>query len=280
MSTFITDPFGNVFSLSLNTSGQLTWEPAVEPPPPPPPPSSPTQANSGAALGFKRSQIIDAAHKRTDGRAKSLDVEAEYALALQEVALENRWWWRRKIVPFTITAGAPTYQLSGTSGIGMSDFQQAALNGFKIYGPGTGFSCPDPVFDIDVQDTIIGLQSLAPPGRPTRYFIVGAPGEMRVDPVPDANYSASLAHWSIPLYVAGGEDEVVTNVPAYLHALLIKRLEMHFCKSLLTEEPNKYKAVVAEYAELLGNASLYRNFSEGQVRSFANGDSNDSIRSA
>lgn len=232
------------------------------------------------SIGFKRSQIIDTAHRRTNGRAKVLDVDAEYATAVQEVALERRWWWRRKIEAFSITAGTTTYQLTGESSLEMDAFQQAQRGGFKVYGPGLQFSCLDPVFDMDEQDTIVALQAQAPPGRPNKYFIIGAPGEMRVDPVPDATYPASLAHWSIPIYVPGAEDEVVTSIPAYLHTLLIKRLEMHFLAFSATEEGNRYKIAAFEYAELLANAALYRNFAEGEVKSFVDADSSDSVRSS
>src|ERR1035438_3207852 len=101
MATYLTDPSGQYWSLSVDSSGQLAWTEV-----PPPPPSSPpagygggSSGSGGAASGasFSRAQLISLAAMRTESRASTLDQNSEFYIALQEICLERRWWWRRKV---------------------------------------------------------------------------------------------------------------------------------------------------------------------------------------
>jgi hypothetical protein len=230
-----------------------------------------------------RSQIIDTALRRTEKKAKALDANVEFATALQEIALEARFWWRRKIKSFTIQAGISTYPFVGDGSLGIGDFQQAPRDGLMILGPNGVIVQPEPIFDFKQQQMIKSFQSTQQASRPTSYFVIGAPGEMTLDPIPDRDYMASLSYWSVPIYTPGGaagEDEAIPSLPAYFHPILIKKLEMHFNAYSLGEGSAKYQAAAAEYQMLMNNANLYDNFSEGEVRSFAADNQEDSVRSS
>ena len=231
--------------------------------------------------GFLRSQIIDMAHRRTENRAKGvLDDNAEFAMALQEVDIDDRWWWRRRIKTFTIAAGQATYPLQGDGSLDIEDLQQIPRDGFKIQPSPKDIATLDPVFDLDQQQMIISFPT-TPAGTPNAYFVAG--NTLYLDPIPDGVYPASLAYWSVPVYQPGGaagEEEAIPNIPIYLHPLLLKKLELHFLAYSLGEDATKYKVAVLEYNDLKTTANLYNNFAEGQVRSFANGDQQDSIRSS
>jgi hypothetical protein len=248
--------------------------------------------NQNIVGGFSMSQIIDMANRRTELRGKSLDLNGELLTALQEVCMEHRWWWRRRIVPFTLNAGQSKYSLLNPSQIAAVDFQQMAKNGFKIFPPGQTqgaspnpvpgwgcrFHCPEPIFDADAQETIIALQSQFPAGMPCGYFITGG-GLLITDKIPDQNYPASIAYWAVPFYTDDDLPESVPLIPVSLHGLLIKRLEMHIERYIVGEDSNKYSTVAEEYGELKEKALVYQDFAEGRFQEVRTRDFNDAVQS-
>lgn len=248
--------------------------------------------STATTSGFSRTQIIEMANRRTERRGAPLDMGGEYLSALQEVCMERRWWWRRRIATFSLVAGQSKYNLLDSATLNMGDFQQVAKNGFKLFTPsatlGSGspvapwncpFTCPEPIFDADRQESVLALQSQFPAGLPCGYFMLGAEGMLVTDRIPDQNYPASLAYWAVPAYTDDDEDETVPLLPPSLHGLLIKRLELHIERYSLGEGSEKYEAVAEEYGELREKALLYTNFAEGEFREVRTRDHHDSIQS-
>jgi hypothetical protein len=234
--------------------------------------------------GFSWDQVIQFANRRTEQRGTSLDLDGELFTAIQEVCLEQRWWWRRRISLFNLVAGQALYDLTATSAgaINAPDLQQIAKNGFKIYTPGTScYGCPDPVFDVDQQDNILATQSLYPPAMPCRFFILaGQTSTLIVDPVPDQNYSCALGYWAIPNYTDDDQDLSIPLLPVWMQPVLIKKLEAQIERYSQSEEgPQKYEMVMSEYQRLLEKASLYRQFADGLVEDLRVRSHTDSVQS-
>ena len=178
-------------------------------------------------------------------------MNSEFYIALQELCLEKRWWWRRRINAFTIQAGVAQYDLTDSAGINAADLQQVAKNGFKLFYPGSTpngnlaapwnnmpYTCPKPIFDVDIQDAIVATQTLYPPSTPCRFFLTpGTITQLWVDPIPDANYPAAFGYWAIPNYTADSGDETIPFMPPYMHPLLLKKLEMQIERFTVSETP-------------------------------------------
>jgi hypothetical protein len=239
--------------------------------------------------GFSRTQLIELANRRSERRGISLDLGGEFLIALQVMCLEKRWWWRRRIAPFTLTAGQAQYDLSDSTGWDAADFQQMAKDGLKIYANNipqssylfgrAAFSCPEPVFDTDEQETILALQNQFPRATPQRYFIQQNM-IITFDPIPDANYPVSAGYWAVPNWTDDSSTEVIPLLPNYLHAALAKRLEMQIYAFSLGEGTEKYTAAAKEYEDLINMASLYRNFADGERREVRTFDSTDAVQSS
>jgi hypothetical protein len=248
--------------------------------------------------GFSWDEIVQLVNLRTENRGESLDLNGELYLALQELCLEKRWWWRRKVVTFNIVAGEALYDLTSTlAGAAYApDLQQIAKNGFKIFVPSTpqgGFVpglicdggipyvCPEPVFDADLQDVIIAMQSTYPPNVPSRFFLVpGQQSTLQVDPIPSLNCPAALAYWAVPNYTDDSSDLVVPLLPVWMQPLLIKKLEMQIERFSQSEEgPQKYTMVAQEYSRLLEKVALYRQFADGYVEDLRIRGHQDSVQS-
>ena len=50
--------------------------------------------------------LIEIADRRTERRGKTLDLDSELVMAVQEVCQERRWHWRKKSIRFQTSAGA------------------------------------------------------------------------------------------------------------------------------------------------------------------------------
>lgn len=174
------------------------------------------------------------------------------------------------------------------------DMQQIAENGFKIYNPGTPpvqpyptpfnnypYVCPYPVFDVDVQDTILAMQTQYAPNTPSRFFIIpGTTNQLIVDPIPDNNYPAALGYWAVPNYSDDDEDLNIPLLPAWMQPLLIKKLESQIERYSISDEgPGKYETVMGEYTRLLEKAALYRQFADGYVEDLRVRTHQDSVQS-
>jgi len=251
--------------------------------------------------GFSWSQIIEVANRRTEQRGTSLDLNGELYIALQELCLEKRWWWRRRVSLFTIVANQSMYDTTAfldttsptaATPINAPDLQQICKNGFKIFSTGTPpqigqivcpprYVCPEPVFDADEQDTILAMQTTWPPNVPCRFFII--PGQAQtlvVDPIPNLTCPAALAYWAIPNYTDDSEDLAIPLLPAWMQPLLIKKLESQIERFTQSEEgPQKYQMVMEEYGRLLDKAALYRQFADGYVEDLRVRSHQDSVQS-
>lgn len=247
----------------------------------------------GAIGGFSWEQVKQAANRRTEKRGDSLDLDAELYVALIELCLETRWWWRRRVATFSLVANQPQYDLTSTAGANAADFQQVAKNGFKIFYPGTPPQAPppnpwqnnpwigpEPVFDPDEQDAIIVTQTRIPPTTPCRYFIKpGSPTQLWVDPIPDAAYPAAFAYWAVPNYSADDAPQTIPLMPTWMQPLLIKKLERQILSFEGEAFAEKYEAATKEYGEGLERAKLYRQFADGFVNEFRSMSSQDAVQS-
>lgn len=254
----------------------------------PQPPAPPTPGTGGAIGGFSRTQCIEIAQKRTERRGASLDLEGEFILALQELCLETRWWWRRKTATRTLISGTARYDLTDPAGFNAADFHQAARKAVRIYNPSGGSPngqtnwqsrTVEPEFDPLEQDKILALQSTFAAAPPCKYFVQWP--YLYFDVPPDQNYLASVGYWAIPNFTDDSEDETIPLVPNYAHGLAIKRLEMHIEHFSIGENgPTKYEAVVKEYQDMVAQQQIYNRFADGQFNEIRNAVSGDAIQSS
>ncbi len=245
--------------------------------------------------GFSWDQVIQLANRRTEQRGESLDLDGELYIALQELCLEKRWWWRRRVNLFTIQAGVPQYDLTATTtgAINAPDMQQVAKNGFKIFTSGAQpsqnlpgcwphcYTCPEPVFDVDKQDEILALQSQFPQNVPCRFFILpGTTNMLVVDPIPNLTCPAAFGYWAVPNYQDDDDDLSIPLLPAWMQPVLIKKLEAQIERFSQSDEgPQKYEMVMEEYGRLLEKAALYRQFADGYVEDLRVRTHQDSVQS-
>lgn len=240
--------------------------------------------------GMKRQRIIDAANKRTGGVAgDKLDLNLEFLSAIQDFCLERQWWWRKKTVTLDTLEGTNVYDMAGpNSPVFALDCQRMIkvqffpTNGQVPMSP-TIIGQPQkmvievpPLFEDDhIQ---IAMEDDLSTGPPQSYFLVpGSSSAIQLSPIPDDAYHLRLNFWAVPNGTIDTLDDLIPLVPAYLHHLLITKLELGILSApVIAAMPGMSGALVATQAKYDRQIALVipqRDFADGRVRSFTNTES-------
>lgn len=176
-------------------------------------------------------------------------------MALQQFCGETRWSWRDKFVVMNMQAGVWQYDLGDPTGANALDFHQFKKHGVRYYAnPGnpTQWSEITPMYEGDRQSSALytNLSGLGIPAPPRQYFTQNFL-TLCITPIPDSNYPMSLSYWAIPNVTLDSMDEQIPLVPAFLHHVLLKRLEAQIFRYTIGEGATKYQACMAEYNSML-----------------------------
>jgi hypothetical protein len=184
-------------------------------------------------------------------------------MALQTLIMEKRWSWRRKVAMFQMQAGAWQYDLTlpaASGGANARDLHQFVKHGVKYYpnaGQPTRYGEITPLFERDLQTAAIYTNTYFPqPGTPSQYFIM--PGMFLVlclTPVPNANYPITIDYWACPNISYDAMGEQIPLIPAFMHHVLLKRLEAQIFRYTLGEGAAKYQAAMGEYTAYVAQYS-------------------------
>lgn len=195
-------------------------------------------------------QIITVASKRTENRgAKTLVLEDELLLVIQELCLMKEWEWRHRTSTFdTLADGTAIYDLTDAAGANIQDLQKIDAATFAS----SDKRRLDRVYDSEDQASVLDTDAV--PDQPERYFPhPNIPTSIVLDPPPGAIVKIRVLYWACPQSLP--EDGKVPLVPFYLHPSLVKGLERTINKYTLPAGDSKYATADKEYKEMVANAS-------------------------
>lgn len=123
-----------------------------------------------------------------------------------------------------------------------------------------------PLFERDLQTAAIYKNTYYPtPGYPQQYFMM--PGMFLVlclTPVPTTAWPVTIDYWSCPNVSFDSLGEQIPLLPAYMHHVLLKRLEAQIFRYTLGEGAAKYQAAMSEYSALVAKYSAEDTFVPGE----------------
>jgi hypothetical protein len=232
--------------------------------------------------GWTSSALIELADKRTERRgSKTLDLESEFLMALQEFCMETRWEWRRKFVQFDLQAGVWEYNLAGAAPLPcITDLHQMVKHGVKYYpnaGTPQNWCEITPLFEKALQAGAIYTNTNFPqPAPPQQYFrMPGVALTMAVVPVPDQPYPITLDYWSVPNLTSDEVPETIPLVPPYLHHVLLKKLEAEIFRYTLGEGSTKFQAAISRYEALVQKYQIFDAMVPGEQKDYSADDECD-----
>jgi hypothetical protein len=197
--------------------------------------------------------MVELADRRTERRgSKTLDLDSEFLMALQTLVMERRWSWRRKVAMFMMQAGVWQYDMTDQNNANARDLHQFVKHGVKYYpNPGNPSQWGEitPMFERDLQTAAIYTNTFYPqPQPPRQYFIMpGAFLVLCLSPVPNQAYPITIDYWACPNISWDSVGEQIPLLPAFMHHVLLKRLEAQIFRYTLGEGAAKYQAAMGEY---------------------------------
>lgn len=163
-----------------------------------------------------------------------------------------------------------------------ADFHQMVKHGFHYYpnGQPSNFAEIMPLFERDLQmGAMYSNANGGQPGPPRQYFM--QPGKwlmLCIVPVPQQDYPATLDYWAAPNIDPndGILPDTIPLVPAFLHEVLLKRLEANILRYTLGEGATKYQAAMAEYNILLARYQGMDGMVSGEQSNYSDEDDYES----
>jgi hypothetical protein len=214
-----------------------------------------------------RQSVIEVVHKRTKRIGESLDMNLEFLVALQEFCASNRWYWRRRSLPFNSAQGEPVYDFAD---IGAGDLERFIR--LYIVESDETLTKIDPEFDHDQIDRML---SSSKTGKPSKYFADG--DGLHLYPIPDAAYDLRLPYWAIPTTLPEKQANNIPMVPGPLHYIVAAALEKNVYRIILGDKAKEYLASKEYYEAQVARASNLTDFVDGNIRQWI--DQEDGIQS-
>jgi len=157
------------------------------------------------------------------------------------------------------------------------DFHQFCKHGVKFFpnpGNATRWAEITPLFERELQTAAIYTNNTLPiPAPPRQYFIMpGAFLVLCVTPVPDQDYPIMIDYWCCPNNPPDSSSEQIPLVPAFLHHVLLKRLEAQIFRYTLGEGAAKYQAAMAEYTALVSRYQGMDGMVPGEQTDYSDDD--------
>lgn len=135
-----------------------------------------------------------------------------------------------------------------------------------------------PMFERDLQMKVIYENTYYPaPKPPQQYFLMpGAFLVLCLAPIPDRNYPITIDYWAFPNFFWDSVPEQIPIIPAFMHGVLLKRLEAQIFRYTLGEGAAKYQAASGEYSAMVANYAGMDNMVPGEHLDYSADDDYES----
>lgn len=155
-----------------------------------------------------------------------LSTNSLFAFVCQDICKRSRFWWRRLIVTWPLTANTPTYDFTNAAlfpslkEIAVEEIQRFTL--IIAAGPPLQEVRLMPIFD---SEGIIEMTLNTTLAQPARYTIDPLTySKLRIDP-PDLNYTAYIVGWAMPNPAADSVNDVVPLIPPWGHNAIVEGMK-------------------------------------------------------
>jgi len=200
-----------------------------------------------------RQEIIELSNQLTERKGeRNLNLQSLFTFVLQDICKRQRFWWRRVMATFNLTAGMKEYDLSALlSEIAFEEIIKIEL-----------VTSPDrtelaPIFD---SDSVIQMTLATTRVVPSRYTI--KPGESQrilFDPA-DANYGGYIVGWGMPNPATDTATQAVPLIPSWGHNTIVAGMMAKIFKYAYGSKNDKTVDAQMEYEQGLVDLMSKKQF--------------------
>lgn len=234
-----------------------------------------------------RSQVIqlvkaDTAHKMDN--IQGFDFQAKLSQVAQEFCAEYRYWWRKKRLAFSTTAGTASYDFSGgTSSVttvpaGAGAYIEEITQIILIDSTGATVQINPVTDDTSIAqyeaDTTQAQPSVWMPDESSLSNVQA----IRLGKIPNGTYSMKMFFWAMPNQAVDTSDDVIYIIPPFLHHVLQTGLEREVWRLAYGEQDARFVSAAQLYKKKVDAAKVKRSIDGSKVQRFINQDS-EAIRS-
>lgn len=226
-----------------------------------------------------RDAIIALTQKWTENKGSQFDLQKLYEFACQHVCKQNRFWWRKKWITFSLVVGTKTYDLTAISTTptltetGVEEIIQWKL----VTTVGSVLSFPEilPVFD---DEAVFSMLEATANVQPSRY-IMGVDGlqTLRIDP-PDQAYSTRLTFWAMPNFSDNSTITSVPLIPDWHHNAIVECMAAEILENAYGLQDVKAETMRARYQASLQDMQMRPRYTTNYTQTLAS-QSDEAVRS-
>lgn len=224
-----------------------------------------------------RDAIINLADSWSERKGKQFDLQTLYEVTVQHICKQSRFWWRKKIVTFSLTVNTKTYDLTSitTSPVltetGVEEVIKWVVT--TVASPLTTVELT-PIFD---DEGIIAMVANTVADAPSRYVMgYDALQTLRIDP-PDQAYSTSLSFWAMPNFTAETTSTTVPLIPDWHHRAIAEGMASQILENTYGLQDIKASTMRARYQASIIDMQNRPRFTTNYVQSLAS--SEDAVQS-
>lgn len=219
---------------------------------------------------MNRADCIELVHQLTERKAeKILNMNLLFSSVVMDICKRARFWWRKRDITFTLTAGTTTYDFStitttpSITGVAVEEITVLAL---ILQAPSSTvqINAPEltPIFDAA---GFRAMKQNTSQGQPSRYCMgIDDWKTLRIDP-PDQTYTAEMTFFGMPM-PASTSDTIDTSsneiplIPPFYHDAVVNGLCARVNRRVWGPNDSRYLDDKASYEECIMRMMMREQF--------------------
>lgn len=219
---------------------------------------------------MKRSEILELSNQLSERKGeKVLSLPLLYTFVLQDICKRQRFWWRRVLVNFSLTANTKTYDLTdATLFPSLTEIALDEITKFTLILVSSPLQKAelDPIFD---PEALIEMTINTSATQPSRYTMEqGDFKKLRIDP-PDKAYGAYIVGWGMPNPATDTPSDAVPLIPTWGHNTVVMGMVAYIFTFAYGSTNSKAVDATAKYEQAIQDLMQRKQFDPNYVSQLA-----------
>lgn len=244
---------------------------------------------------MNRADAIELASQLTERKGERiLNLNLLLSSVIMDICKRARFWWRKRDITFSMTAGTTTYDFStitttpAITGIAVDEVTVLRLIlPFSSFTPGTQLTpqltSPEltPIFD---SLGLAAMKNNTIQGQPGRYTMgIDDWKTLRIDP-PDQTYTAEMTFFGMPMPASVSDTiDVASNeiplIPPFYHDAVVNGLCARINRRVWGPNDSRYQDDKASYEECILRMMMREQFTSNVQKQWTSTDSQVAVQS-
>lgn len=226
-------------------------------------------------MALSREEIVTAVLNLCEDRIKSFTLESWLDVELAKIINRKRYWWRKKILNTTLTAGNRELDLTAGSPPPANDFQEM----IRLFRWDSETSRPE-IDYVSEAEAVLAMQHGTKTGPPTGWTIKpGTTQTLLFYPQPTADATIRGTYWAALNPSLNQATGAVPLLPPGFHHVALLALQKRAFQYLYGQKDPRFMVAVAELKEGVDELDSFRGPASAEAVEFRSQDSDSFVQS-